>query len=312
MSSISVGDDTAGGEVSIIMSLPKKFKVIGIVGKIQKEHISETLDELISFLKTEKISLVISRETGSFVSKRVPMLPFPKLVSKCDFLIVVGGDGSMLNVARETLSRHLPILGVNLGRLGFLADVRPEDIKQKIKAVLNGNYLEEERFLLEAKMRGNTKKHLIALNEIVLAPGRIAQMLEFEVYLNNEFMYRQRSDGIIIATPTGSTAYALSAGGPILHPSLNAIVLVPVFPHSLTYRPIVVDGDSHISIVVTKKPKTLPQIIGDSQARFSFRPGDVIDISKAKERMRLIHPRDYRYFDTLRSKLHWGKQVSKE
>lgn len=288
------------------------FNTIGIVGKQPIPKMTETLQTLIKLLKSHNKKIILSDETKTQLkNNKLPSAPLEKLAKQVDLIIVVGGDGSILSAGRVVALCDTPILGINLGCLGFLTDVLTCDLEEKISAILNNQFTEEDRFLLEVQIPGknNKFKHGFALNEVVLSAGQTPHMIDFEIYINDQFMYSQRSDGLIIATPTGSTAYALSAGGPIIHPCLNAIVLIPIFPHSLTNRPIVIDGDSKIRITLSAKAKTTPQIICDSQARMTVSRDCSFNICKMSKPLRLIHPLDYNYFDALYSKLNWGKQL---
>ncbi|MCB1666666.1 MAG: NAD(+)/NADH kinase, partial [Pseudomonadales bacterium] len=189
----------------------------------------------------------------------------------CDLVVVVGGDGSMLNAAQSIASENVPVIGINRGRLGFLTDVLPEEIELRLSQVLAGEYSVESRSLLQLELlQDGERRHLgCALNDVVLHPGKAAQMIEFELFVDDRFVYSQESDGLIVATPTGSTAYAMSAGGPIMHPALNAIALVPICPHSLSSRPIVVGGDCEIRLVIGEKDSILPQVSCDGEVKFS-------------------------------------------
>jgi len=208
------------------------------------------------------------------------------------------------------LNDEIPILGINRGSLGFLTDILPSQL-EKIKAILEGKFILEKRFLLTATVTSNNKiiSQDDALNEVALIPDAIPHMIEFEIYIDKQFVCSQNSDGLIIATPTGSTAYALSGGGPILHPQLDAIVLVPMFPHSLNNRPIVVQGQCEISIIVSPNNDTSPRLSCDGRAYLNAEPGSEITIRKKPKTLHLIHPLDYSYYETLRSKLHWGKKL---
>ncbi len=225
-------------------------------------------------------------------------------------MIVVGGDGSLLHAAHAVVRDEIPVLGINRGRLGFLTDIHPTEL-DKIKAILEGKYILEKRFLLEARIE---YQHSVlgegsALNEVALIPSSVPHMTEFEVYIDDQFVCSQNSDGLIIATPTGSTAYALSGGGPILHPNLDAIVIVPMFPHTLSMRPIVIEGNQRITVVITPNNLHLPRLTCDSQGFMNTPPGSHIHIQKKPRHLHLIHPLDYSYYETLRSKLHWGHKL---
>jgi NAD+ kinase len=222
---------------------------------------------------------------------------------------VVGGDGTLLHTARALASQNIPILGINLGRLGFLVDLSPDQMTVRLDEILDGQYEQERRFLLEASMGDESSPHqtIQAFNDVVLHKWNIARMIEFETYVDDQLVNDQRSDGLIVSTPTGSTAYALSGGGPLLYPTLNAIVMVPICPHTLSNRPIVVDGDSTIEIHLDPAHAEDVQITCDGQATFPAMPGETIRIRKAKHQVRLIHPQGYDYYSILRAKLGWSE-----
>ncbi len=295
-------------DMDVLMKPKKsKFRKVALLGRQRVEGIEETLLALKDYLLNYPIEVVLEPDTAELIpDANVPIYPKDLLCKNCDLIIVVGGDGSMLNAAHIAVEYNLPVLGINRGRLGFLTDIRPDEL-QKVDEVLSGQYLEEERFLLEAKIIHPDGEILetIALNDVVLLPGNIAHMIEFEVHINNQMICYQRADGIIVATPTGSTAYALSGGGPILHPQLDAIVLVPMFPHTLSSRPIVVKGDSEIKIILAPSNEACPRVSCDGQDRIPLAPGGQITIKKMGRALRLIHPLDYNYFQTLREKLGW-------
>lgn len=286
------------------------FTKIALMGRQRAEGTTDTLLGLKSYLRSRHVDVVFEKETALLANRAKPAVPVDQLAQHCDLIIVVGGDGSLLKAARVAVTQNLPVLGINRGRLGFLTDIRPEEFS-KIGQVLNGEYVEEERFLLTAQMEHQSTiiAQEDALNDVVLLPGDVAQMIEFSIYVNQQFVCNQRADGLIIATPTGSTAYALSGGGPILHPNLDAIVLVPMFPHILSSRPIVVADSSEIEIVISEDNEAAPRVTCDSQDRVHVPPGGRIKIKQKTERLRLIHPKDYNYFETLRTKLGW---VSKQ
>lgn len=282
------------------------FKRIALMGRHHANHVEETLHAIDDFLTARKYPVVYDEETAKRLSYSVNAVPLEDLSQHCDLLIVVGGDGSLLQAAKVAVAQSLPVLGVNRGRLGFLTDVYPHEL-QAITAVLEGDYLEEPRFLLRAEIFREQQSiaTLEALNEIVLSPHNVAHMIEFEIMVGGQFVCDLRADGLIVATPTGSTAYALSGGGPILHPALNALVLVPMFPHTLSNRPLVVDADSHLIIQITANNEALPFVSGDGQKHIPIAAGDSLCIQKKAHTLRLIHPRGYQYFQTLRTKLGW-------
>jgi len=292
----------------------KKFQVIGLITQLKTSGAVETLKILSDYLYTKKLQLVAENDTADLLPEHFVTHRYTRqeIGAHCDLVIVIGGDGTMLSTARAVVQHNTLLLGVNCGKLGFLTDIRPEEISATMDDILNGNYLEEERFLLDISITQPHEKqpvHCVALNEAVLTPAQPAHMIDFEIYINDTFMCSQRSDGLIIATPTGSTAYGLSAGGPILHPCLDAMVLIPIFPHTLSNRPIVIDGNSHIKVVMAEQTNTIPLVTCDSQTNLTLEPDHQLHICKFKQPLRLIHPTDYNYFEALRSKLYWGKKL---
>jgi NAD+ kinase len=232
----------------------------------------------------------------------------------CDLVIVVGGDGSLLGAARALCRYNVPVLGVNRGGLGFLTDISPDELEARVGEVLAGQYLVENRFLLDAFVRRGDEQlgTSEALNDVVLHPGKSARMIEFELYVDGQFVYSQKSDGLIVATPTGSTAYALSAGGPIMHPKLDAVVLVPMFPHTLSSRPIVVDANSELKILISSQNGIYPQVSCDGQVHIACAPGDSITIRKKPQKLRLLHPLDHNFYAICRSKLGWSSRLTEQ
>jgi NAD+ kinase len=230
---------------------------------------------------------------------------------QADLAIVVGGDGYMLGAARVLSCFDIGVIGVNRGNLGFLTDLSPDELLEPLQEILQGKYRCEQRFIIEAEVyrHGRLKSSNSAVNEAVLHAGKVASMIEFEVYIDGSFMFSQRSDGLIVSTPTGSTAYSMSAGGPILTPNLNALSLVPMFPHTLTSRPIVVDGNSEIKLVLANENYENLQVSCDGHVILSVMPGDEVIIRKSAYTLRLIHPLDHDYFNVLRSKLGWGNKL---
>lgn len=276
------------------------FKHIALFGRASK-NITETLVALIAYLRSQPIQITLEENTAQMLPEhQLPLFSENNIPKTVDLIVVVGGDGSLLNAAHCALPNDLPVLGINRGRLGFLTDIHPTELT-KIGDVLSGQYICEKRFLLNAKSETQLG---VALNDVVLLPGE-AQLIEFDILIDNQFVCQQRADGLIITTPTGSTAYALSGGGPILHPQLNAIALVPMFPHTLSNRPIVVDGDAKIELLISDRNDTAPFISCDGQHRLKIQPGSKIIIEKHKQLLKLIHPKNYEYFTTLREKLGW-------
>lgn len=294
--------------------MASQFNVVGIVGRVghvRSLGVKETLKTLIEYFRSLNQKILIESETAALLhDATLPHVPKEQLGKQCQLLIVVGGDGSLLSMAHTVVDDETPVLGINRGSLGFLTDIHPTELN-KIKSILEGNYILEKRFLLTATVESNRKitGQSDALNEIALIPDVTPHITEFEIYIDDQFVCSQHSDGLIVATPTGSTAYALSGGGPILHPQLDAIVMVPMFPHTLSIRPIVIEGNRQIKIVITPNNTTTPRLIYDGQHYVNTPPGSHITICKKPKELHLIHPLDYDYYETLRSKLHWGQKL---
>ena len=288
------------------------FKRIGLVGRPNHSGVVDSLSRLFAFLSEKDVEIVLDDVTAGLIENPdVNECTREELSSRCDLVIVVGGDGSMLNVAKFIASDQVPVIGINRGKLGFLTDVLPNEIETNIADVLNGNYSVEKRFLLDVVARRGVTEHNLgaALNDVVLHPGKAAQMIEFELFVDDKFVYSQESDGLIVATPTGSTAYALSAGGPIMHPHLNAVVLVPMYPHALSSRPIVIDGDSEIRLVVAAKESLEPQLSCDGEVKYTAVAGDEFLVTKKSVPLQLIHPPNHSFYQACRSKLGWGSRL---
>lgn len=288
------------------------FKTIGLVGRYRDQgtEIIASLKVLLSYLEKHQYKIIFDEETTRELRDHSHThFPLNELGAHCDLIIVVGGDGSLLNAARYAAPHGTPVLGINRGRLGFLTDIHPDNIEKEVTQVLEGHYIEEARFLLQSSVNIDGQHQVLdtSLNDVVLSPGSNPHMIEFEINIDHQFVCKQRADGLIIATPTGSTAYALSGGGPILHPQLDAIALVPMFPHTLSSRPIVVAGNSHIEVLITSNNEYAPKLSCDGHAHVSIPPKGKIIIQKYPHLLRLIHPKHYHYFETLRTKLGWEK-----
>jgi NAD+ kinase len=225
-----------------------------------------------------------------------------------DLVLVVGGDGSLLHAAQSALHYDIPIIGIHRGQLGFLTDLPPDD-PQALKAILEGEYICQTRNFLSVDYVSE-KKHRSenALNDVVLLPGDAIHMLEFDTYINQQLVYKNRSSGMIISTPTGSTAYSLSAGGPILHPSLDAISLIPMFPHTLSSRPLVIQGSSSIKIMLDPTDINPPILTCDGREKIHLDIGSSITLKQHQKKLQLLHPKDYHYYNRLHEKLGWEKR----
>ena len=289
------------------------FHRIVLMGREGVDGVPETLQALKEYLLSlNKIVLIEEHAAHMMNDNGLTVLSASQLKKKADLLIVVGGDGSLLNAAHIAVPQKIPVLGINRGRLGFLTDIPPNEFP-KINTILEGDYKEETRFLLKmtAEYKGEIIIEGIALNDVVLLPKDIAKMIEFDILINDDFMCSQRADGLIVTTPTGSTAYALSGGGAILHPQLDAIALVPMFPHTLSSRPIVVQAHSQIKINISSKNDVSPSVSNDGQYCVALTAGGSINIHKYKHPLHLIHPTDYNYYYTLRRKLDWERHAPK-
>ncbi|AQS37406.1 putative sugar kinase [Shewanella psychrophila] len=291
--------------------MPKTFQTIGLIGKPNHHGTHLTLKRLHHWLSMQGFDILVEERVAAEVGPQCKSVDLLELGERCDLAIVVGGDGNMLGAARVLARFDIGVIGVNRGNLGFLTDLPPDSFENALGEVLNGSFETEFRFLLEAEVHrhGHMKSSNTAVNEAVLHPGKVAHMIEFEVYIDDVFMYSQRADGMIVSTPTGSTAYSLSAGGAILTPNLEALILVPMFPHTLSCRPIVVDACSKIKLVVSPDNGDNLEVSCDGHVTLPVLPGDEILIKRSHERLRLIHPKGHNYFHVLRNKLGWGSKL---
>jgi NAD+ kinase len=287
------------------------FTTIGIIGKHGAANTGGVINELLNYFQQRQLAVKLDSDSLADEHPEREHVDRSGLGKSCDLIIVVGGDGTLLNAARSLVEYEVPLLGINLGRLGFLTDVAPSELQHTLDQILEGDYQEERRALLHARvMRDHVQiNESVAFNDVVVHTCNVARMIEYETYINGQFINVTRSDGLIVATPTGSTAYALSGGGPIVHPSLEAIVLVPICPHTMSYRPIVVDAESRVEIVVSEDNQARAQCTCDGQIDLGLQNGDKVSIEKQPHPIRLIHPTNYNYYGILRAKLHWGKRL---
>lgn len=284
------------------------FKTVALIGKYKSPEIAGPLLELGRFLESRQVKVLVDKLTASQVRQsRYPVLALEELGEQADLAIVIGGDGTMLNIARTLAPHDVALVGVNQGRLGFLTDISVENMIGTIESILDGRFVTEERMLLEGQVYSGPKKifESLAFNDVVVSKGSKGNMLGLEVRIDGQFIYNQRADGLIVATPTGSTAYALSSGGPIVHPSLSVMALVPVSPHTLSNRPIVISSDCTVEIVVRDNPE--PRAHFDSHSRCDLREGDRIVVRRYSSTIRLLHPEGHSYYGMLREKLNWNR-----
>jgi len=286
-----------------------QFSKIGIISKPNDPAIAATVQTLYQYLQGQSLEIYAEKVTTTFLtSESLIASSLDEIASSSELVIVVGGDGTILHAAHHLIQKEIPLLGINLGRLGFLADISPYEIEKQLDQILAGNYLEEKRLVLQASLIRDEKSigSCCAINDVVVHAKQMVRMIEFETRVNDKHVNTLSADGFIVATPTGSTAYALSGGGPILHPSVDTIVLVPICPHTLSNRPIVVDANSKVEILSPEKNRHTALASIDGQIDMDFMPNDRIVIEKGKHALRLIQPKHYDYFDVLREKLRWS------
>ena len=288
---------------------PPKFGRIALIGKLRSAEIASSLRELSEFLRRRGCEVMLEQETAVQLGERG--LDYEALGKRCDLAVVVGGDGTMLAAARNLVRHQVPVVGVNQGRVGFMTDIGHRDTQAGIGAILEGKGRMEERTLLDAEIvrGGKTLLRTLALNEAVLGKGAEARLIEFEVWLDGEYVYTLRADGVIVATPTGSTAYAMSAQGPILHPAVPALALVPLNPHTLSARPVSVSDRSVIEIRLMRAVDARAHF--DGFALTDMAEGDRLVLKRSADTVRFVHPPGYRYFVTLREKLRWSEVLDK-
>ena len=285
------------------------FKNIGIYikEKAYQEIDNEALHSLISSLKNHTPKVFIE-DDADYQNDSIMKLNNKEFVSKVDLIIVFGGDGTLLNSARKYLKNNIPILGINMGNVGFLTDVKTEDFESIIQDILNGKFDIEERNLVSASFLNET---VYGLNEIVIHSGAYTQLMRYRLSVNDKVVYEQRSDGLIIATPTGSTAYALSAGGPIIHPSLDVWTILPMLPQSISSRPFVISSKEKVVIKLLKGPLEDAKICADGHDDIAVPYDEDIAITKMNNTLRLVHPLDNDFFEACREKLGWSLDISK-
>jgi NAD+ kinase len=286
------------------------FKTIALVGKYDSPEMSESLPQLADFLRELGYEVLIAHNTADQLGMvNHPTAEMTEIGERADLAVVLGGDGTMLSIARMLVSHDIPLVGINQGRLGFLTDVPAETMLESLAAMLQGEFIVEKRLLLDTRIirKDKTICAALAFNDVVVSKGSTGRLIEFEAVIDGEFVYSQRSDGLVIATPTGSTAYALSAGGPILHPTLEAFVMVPICAHTLAARPIVVNSHSVVELQLVYADDA--RVHFDGQRHCDIQIGDVVQITREPKAIRLLHPKNYSYYRTLREKLYWGKKL---
>lgn len=287
------------------------FKTAAVVGKSDAASLPDVLEQLTTVLRRRGLAILMDAETAG--AARTPpdaTHAIEEMAAKADLVIVVGGDGTLLACARRMAEKGVPLVGVNLGRLGFLTDIPAEKVSGAIESLLDGEYMAERRMILEATVLrgGRGLVTALAMNDVVVSRGAAGNLIEFAVTVDGEFIYSLRADGLIVATPTGSTAYALSAGGPILHPALSAIALVPISPHTLSNRPVAIQSHSRVEISLIRGTDARAHF--DVQSHQVLEAGDVVSISATARPATILHPKGYRYFSMLRHKLGWNERTT--
>ncbi len=283
------------------------FHTIALIGKYQSREIAESLRALATFLSGRGAEVLLEEETAAAVGANgYAVASYEAIGARAGLAVILGGDGTMLNAARHLAGFAVPLVGINQGRLGFMTDISLDAMIESITALLEGKFSREQRFLLNAEVLrdGEPAFQTLALNDVVVNKGDIGRMIELEVKVDGELIHILRADGLIVSTPTGSTAYALSANGPILHPAVPGIAIVPLCPHALSNRPITVSDSSTIDIALL--PPHDARLHFDGQTRFDARASDVVRIARSRHNLTLLHPPGYSYFAMLREKLHWS------
>ena len=285
------------------------FKNVGIYVRQESNHgvDLDVMNDMIDFLSNKDIKLLID-ESSDYENSHTNSVNHNDFVETVDLIIVFGGDGTLLNSARKYLDYEIPILGINMGKVGFLTDIKVDNFEKSLSDILDGNYLIEERNLVSAKFN---ETHLYGLNEVVIHSGSYAQLMRYQLSVNDRIVYEQRSDGLIVATPTGSTAYALSAGGPIIHPSLDVWTILPMLPQSLSSRPFIISSEEKVVINLFDGPNEQAKICVDGQDDIDLPFNVEISVSKMKKTLKLVHPKDNDFFEACREKLGWSLNISK-
>ena len=291
--------------------MKSQFHHVALIGKYQAHGSRTALESIAQFLSAQRCDFAIEKDTASNTGlTQYPILDVASIGAHCDLGLVVGGDGTMLGIGRLLAQSGIPLIGINQGRLGFITDIAFEDYPAVLEPMLRGEFEEDRRWMMQAKVvrDGRCVFNATAMNDVVVNRGAVSGMVELRVEVDGRFVANQRADGLIIASPTGSTAYALSAGGPLLHPSIAGWVLVPIAPHTLSNRPIVLSDSGEITIEIVAGRDASASF--DMQSFATLLHGDRITVRRSEHQMRFLHPKGWSYFDTLRKKLHWNEGVA--
>lgn len=285
----------------------ENFSRAGLIVKPHDDSVSATLNRAIEVLESNGLTVMLDQSTQAHVSGR-NTYPVEELAMACDIAIVIGGDGTLLSAARSLVDANVPIVGINQGRLGFLVDVAPGENLEQLTQILDGQYIAENRTMLQTRVMrdGECIASSYSFNDTVIRVKDLLQIMDFDVIIDDILVTHQRADGLVIATPSGSTAYSLSNGGPIVGPTIEAFVVQPICPHTLTSRPLMVDADSTIRVHLWDDDVSIVQVVCDGQIYKEASLGDMIEVKQNKNRVRLLHPESYDYHRILREKLNWG------
>ena len=287
-----------------------KFNKVALFSTTSNKRILSIADQCKEILCNRGIKVIATNKLKRISSQELPIYSQIEIAKQSDLVIAIGGDGTMLSCSRKFGSEGIPILGINLGNLGFLADLNPKNLTESLLKVIEGEFKEDRRFFIEASILGEGSNRL-ALNEIVIHSGAIAQMIEYDLFIDEDFVWSQKADGLIVSTNTGSTAYSLSGGGPIIHPSLEAFCILPMFPHSLSSSPLIVSSESKVTVVLKKNSKK-GKISLDSAEILSIKRGQEVSMKQSSKFLKLIHPTGHNFYEAYRNKLGWGLGIIKE
>jgi NAD+ kinase len=289
--------------------MPLPAQACALIGRFSDPRVAESAMTLLPHLKNRGIRVYLPEGDPLVAPDLVVRIPEDEIAERSDLVIAIGGDGTLLYAARLVAHRGVPLIGINRGRLGFLTDVLPQDMLDSVDAAIDGRCERDERALLEARLiaADGTAKTALALNDVVLQKWETGRMLDFETWIDDVYVNTHGGDGLVVASSTGSTAYALSCGGPIVAPHLDALVLAPISPHTLSDRPIVVSGRSVIMVRLIDRPDTRAQVTCDGVPLAALQPGERLEVHPTTQKITLLHPNRFDYFRLLRSKLHWGR-----
>ncbi|MEX2515450.1 MAG: NAD(+) kinase [Gammaproteobacteria bacterium] len=288
------------------------FERIGLIAKSGATEIRDTLTYLVQYLQEQQRTLVLDECCTEILGRSdLRTIPAAEIGAHCDLAITIGGDGTMLKAAHKLSGYDVPLLGINLGRLGFLADVPADSIAEHLGPILKGEFDSDSRAILQGAVsrRGSVVHNCEAINDIIIQKWNTARLIEFDTHIDGHLVNCQRADGLIIATPTGSTAYAMSSGGPILHPAVDAIALVPISPHNLSNRPIVVSGNAQIEVTIISQAADQARLSADGDTLIELQAGDRVLVNRMERAIQFIHPAEHEHFRVLRTKLHWGREL---